>query len=285
MKQKLKIAFADFWGGFEYNPTGKTNFDNVFWRILSERFDLEISSEPDYLIFSVFGSSHYNFSCKKIFYTGENMRPDYNICDFSISFDRLNDVRNCRYPLSAITLYENNITDNFEKKKTFEQIKSEKKKFCNFIFSNPNAQHRNELFLKLSKYRLVDAGGRVQNNLGYLVKDKLEFQNQYKFSIAFENSEYPGYTTEKLVHPKLVDSIPVYWGNPDVGLDWNTKAFINAYDYQNLDELVERIVQVDKDDDLYQKLLSEPHYTGSVKPNDLNHNSLLDFFESVVIKS
>ena len=103
----IKIAFSDFWGGFEYNPVGKSNYDNVFYRILSERFDVQISDDPDFLIFSVFGNSHNRFRCKKIFYTGENIRPDFNICDYSISFDYLNDSRNIRFPLSAITLYEN----------------------------------------------------------------------------------------------------------------------------------------------------------------------------------
>jgi hypothetical protein len=283
MKQILKIAFADFWGGFEYNPAGKENYDNVFWRILSERYDLVVSNEPDYLIFSVFGSSYRNYHCKKILYTGENMRPNFDSYDFAISFDRMVDNRNCRFPLSAITLYENNITDNFEKSKSFEQVKSEKIKFCNFIYSNPNAQYRNELFTKLSKYKLVDAGGRVYNNLGYLVSDKLEFQKSYKFSIAFENSEYPGYTTEKIVHPKLVDSIPIYWGNPDVGLDWNTKSFINAYDYKNIDELVDWIIEVDRNDELYRSLVMSSHFVNNKKPKDLDYNNLLDFFESTVI--
>ena len=68
MKKKLKLAFCDFWGGFEVNPTGKENFDNVFYRILSEKFDIEISDNPDFLIYSVFGNQHAHYNCKKIFF-------------------------------------------------------------------------------------------------------------------------------------------------------------------------------------------------------------------------
>lgn len=280
MKKKIKIAFSDFWGGFENNPTGKTN-DNIFYKMLSERFDIEISNNPDILIFSVFGNSHTRYKCKKVFYTGENIRPNFTICDYSISFDYLNDDRNLRFPLSAITLYENGKIDGFDNNIDFEKIKSEKTKFCNFIFSNPNAELRNTLFKELSKYKMVDSGGRALNNIGYLVDDKLKFQSQYKFSIAFENSEYPGYTTEKIVHPKLVDSIPIYWGNPEVGRDWNTKSFVNAYDFNNIFELIGFIKEVDNNDDLYYKILSEKHLNPESK--DIDHNVFLDFFEKIIL--
>jgi alpha(1,3/1,4) fucosyltransferase len=282
MKKKLKIAFSDFWGGFEYNPTNKTNYDNVFYRILSERFEIEISTNPDILIFSVFGNNHVRYNCTKVFYTGENIRPNYNNCDYSISFDYLNDDRNLRFPLSAITLYEHGITDNFDKDIDFDKIKTEKNKFCNFIFSNPRAELRNKLFSELSNYKSVDSGGRAMNNIGYFVGDKLEFQNQYKFSIAFENSEFDGYTTEKIVHPKLVNSIPIYWGNPVVYKDWNTKSFINFYDFDNLSAVIEFIKEVDNNDDLYYNILKERHFNLN-KSKDLDINSLIDFFEKITM--
>jgi hypothetical protein len=128
----------------------------------------------------------------------------------------------------------------------------------------------------------VDAGGRVLNNIGYLVDDKLKFQSKYKFSIAFENSEHPGYTTEKLVHPKLVDSIPIYWGNPVVDKDWNTKSFINAYNFTNILDLVDFIKEVDNNDDLWYKMLIEPHLNENSK--DINWKSFIDFFEKIITK-
>lgn len=282
MKKKIKLAFCDFWGGFENNPTGKENYDNILYKILSEKFDIEISENPDFLIYSVFGNNHLKYNCKKIFFTGENIRPDLTYCNYSISFDYINDNRNLRFPLSAITLYESSIKDNFKKDIDFEKIKQEKSKFCNFIFSNPNAQLRNFLFSELSKYKLVDSGGRALNNIGYLVDDKLKFQSKYKFSIAFENSEYPGYTTEKIVHPKLVNSIPIYWGNPEVSKDWNTKAFINAYEFRDVFELIEYIKEIDNNDDLYFKMLNEPHFINEQKPKDLDYNSLLNFFDNLI---
>jgi hypothetical protein len=283
----IKVAFADFWGGFNYNPDINVNSkemyygDNTLYDILSERYDIETSTNPDVLIYSVFGNSHTQYSCKKVFYTGENMRPNYNQCDYSLTFDYLDDERNYRFPLSAITLYESGIRDKFPKEIDFNKIKNEKTKFCNFVFSNPNAQLRNQLFYELSKYKQVDSGGRALNNIGYAVGDKLEFINNYKFTICFENSEYPGYTTEKLVHPKLKNSIPIYWGNPRVGDDWNTKSFINAYDFKDINSLIDYIKEVDNDDNLYENILKESHFLDDKLPHDLDTNNLLDFFEKI----
>lgn len=277
---KIKIAFCDFWSGFDLNPFDLTT-NNFFYLILNEKFDIEISDNPDVLIYSVFGNQHKRYNCKKILYTGENIRPNFNECDYSITFDHLIDSRNFRFPLSAITLYEAGIRDKFTKNVDFEKIISEKINFCNFLFSNPNGQARNYLFAELSKYKKVDSGGRVLNNLGYLVDDKLDFLNSYKFTIAFENSEYPGYTTEKLIHPKLKNSIPIYWGNPSVSIDWNDKSFINAYDFNSMSELISYIKEIDNDDDLYYKMLLEPHFVNDDLPFDFNHNNLFPFFDVI----
>ena len=147
MRQKIKIAFSDFWGGFEYNPTNKSDFDNVIYKILSEKFDIEISNNPDILIYSVFGYNHQHYNCKKVFYTGENTRPNYNECDYSITFDYLEDNRNIRFPLSAITLYENEIFDKFEKNIDFERV--------NFVISFFQIHQLNIEIYYLMNYRSI----------------------------------------------------------------------------------------------------------------------------------
>ena len=58
--RKIKIFFTDFWGGF--NP-----YDNYFYNLLKQDYEIEITNNPDYLFFSVFGNNHLNYKCKKIF--------------------------------------------------------------------------------------------------------------------------------------------------------------------------------------------------------------------------
>lgn len=252
MKKKIKIDFSDFWGGFD-----KTN--NYFYNLLKEEFDVEISNNPDYLFFSLFGNQHQNYKCTKIFYTGENIAPPLGYCQYSFSFDYLNDERNYRLP--HYLLYDG-YYELAHQKNIDESLA--KRKFCNFIVSNGNCAERNNFFNELSKYKKVDSGGRFMNNLGYAIPDKRKFQSEYKFSIAFENNAYrpqqPGYTTEKIMEPMTVNSIPLYWGNPLINKEFNTKSFVNFYDFNSEKDMIDYIIELDKDDNKYLETLKQPWF-------------------------
>ena len=252
MREKIKINFSDFWGGFD-----KTN--NYFYNLLKDEFDIEISDFPDYLFFSIFGNKHLNYTCKKIFYTGENIAPPLNYCDYSFSFDYLNDERNYRLP--HYLLYDGYY--ELQRPKIINESLV-KRKFCNFVVSNNACQERNSFYTELSKYKKVDSGGRFANNIGGPVDNKVNFQSDYKFSIAFENNAYrpqhPGYTTEKIMEPMTVNSIPIYWGNPEIDKEFNTKSFINVYDYDSIDDVIDYIIELDKDDNKYLELLNQPWF-------------------------
>jgi len=253
MKKKIKINFSDFWGGFD-----KTN--NYFYNLLKDDFDVIITDNPDYLFFSIFGNKHLNYKCKKIFYTGENMAPPLHYCDYSFSFDYLDDERNYRIP--HYLLYDGYY--ELQRPKIIDESLA-KRKFCNFVVSNNGCQERNHFYTELSKYKKVDSGGRFANNLGYAVDNKVKFQSEYKFSIAFENNAYrpqhPGYTTEKIMEPMTVNSIPIYWGNPEIGKEFNTKSFINVYDFDSIDSVINYIEYLDNNDKKYLELLNQPWFT------------------------
>ena len=162
-----------------------------------------------------------------------------------------------------------------------DQIVLKKNKFCNFIYSNPNAQKRIDFFYKLSQYKKVDSGGALLNNIGGTVSDKLSFINNYKFTIAFENSSYPGYTTEKIVQPMMVRSIPIYWGNELIYQDFNTKSFLNYHDYSNEDQLINRIIEVDQNIELYRQYLLEPYFHNNRDNIYIHDENVLNQFEKI----
>ena len=54
-----------------------------------------------------------------------------------------------------------------------------KKKFCCFVVSNSKASKRIDFFHKLSKYKCVDSGGGILNNVGGRVENKLDFIGDY----------------------------------------------------------------------------------------------------------
>lgn len=248
--KKIKIKFVDFWKDFDYK-------ENDFYRILSQKYEIEISDSPDIIFYSVFGNDYLNYNCIRIFFTGENIVPNFNLCDYGIGFANLKfEDRYLRIPLYNLFQYKKYFKLALEiHKKDFK----EREKFCNFIYSNGNADKKREEFYNLlSQYKKIDSGGRYLNNIGGSVEDKFSFQQQYKFSIAFENSSDIGYTTEKLIEAKAAGTIPIYWGNPEIAKEFNPMSFINCHDYNNFEEVIEEIKKIDNDDELYFKYLKEP---------------------------
>jgi len=87
-----------------------------------------------------------------------------------------------------------------------------------------------------------------------LYANKLEVLKKYKFTFAFENSEHKDYVTEKLYHPFMVGSIPVYKGAPNVR-DFlpGPHSAILANEFSGPKELAEFLVRVGKDQRLYNE--------------------------------
>ena len=81
---------------------------------------------------------------------------------------------------------------------------------------------------------------------------------KHKFSIVCENSSTPGYTTEKIVQALAANCIPVYWGDPEIKRVFNSKAFVNVQDYKSVEDVVNKVKQIDEDERLWHKMLMEP---------------------------
>lgn len=250
--KKIKIKFVDFYGGFNQDS-------NDFIDALKQKYEVEISNNPDYIIYSGFGYEHLKYDCIRIFFTGECQTPDFNECDYAIGFDRmLFGDRYIRIPLYNLFEYKQKYQSLFKRKPvTRDEIKG--RGFCSFVVSNCFAYDVRAIFYdRLSHYKPIASGGRYKNNIGGAVKDKQEFLSKYKFNIAFENSSYDGYTTEKIVDAFAARVIPIYYGDPHIVSDFNPKAFINVHDYPSWDAVMERVKQMDEDDDLYLAMLNEP---------------------------
>lgn len=256
--RKIRIAFQDFWEGFDINH-------NFIVDILLKKYIVEIITDEkdhnqvEYLFYSGFGEKHLMYNCIKIFFTGENIIPDFNMCDYAMGFEHMElGDRYIRYPL-YFACYQDDYKKMMEKN---NGNYGTDKKFCSFVVSQSSVANpiREYFFNKLSAYKRVDSGGRFLNNIGEPngVNDKLSFQSNYKFSIAFENTSHPGYCTEKLVQAFAAGTIPIYWGDPRVTEYFNPKAFINCLDYSDLDTVIEKIVSLDNDEKAYQQMRMEP---------------------------
>ena len=248
--KKIRIAFTDFWDVFDPH-------DNFIMDALNLHFDVEISDDPEFVFCSIFGRKHLKYDCAKIFYTGENIAPDFNPVDYGMGFPEI-DFYDRYLRLPHYVLYPR-ACELAQKKPSMSDEELVNRKFASFVISNAVSDpERLEMIDSLATYKPLASGGRYRNNVGGPVADKIEFSKGYKFSIAFENSSSRGYTTEKIMESFAAQTVPIYWGNPDLAKEFNPDSFINCHDFPDFDSVIEHIRKVDSDDELYLKMAKAP---------------------------
>ena len=204
-----------------------------------------------------------------IFFTLECIDPDLNIFDYVFTWnpdlvcgDRV--IHNVPEVYRHRKVYE---AESFPREEAMKILEGSPN-FCNFIYSHPS-EHRDTFFRLLSKYRRVDSLGACLNNTGTKSTRNapnfyglsIEMKKGYKFSIAMENSSSKGYTTEKIISSLQAHTVPIYWGDPAVTEYINPAAIINCNDYSSFDEVVERVKEVDSNDELWLDMVTQPLQT------------------------
>ncbi len=283
----IRLWFTDFDGLF--NPQ-----DNYIYHLLSTHYIIKLNpNNPDYLIYSCYGNDFLNYNCIRIFYTGENLIPDFNLCDYGIGFEYLEfGDRYLRYPNFAF--YEDQFEQLLAPRNFDRSFILKKEYFCNFIYANSYADPARDTFYHLlNKYKLVSSPGKHLNNTTMNIGDrfsedwmylKIDFQSKCKFSIAFENTSSSGYTTEKILHAFISNTIPIYWGNPKITKDFNRKAFINCHEFKNFEEVIKEVKKIDSDPIKYLSMLNEPPFINNIIPENLQKNTLSKFLQNIFEK-
>lgn len=286
-KYTIYVGVVDLWpiGGETHGVSIQYLLDVI--KFAFKDFNVEITNDPEKMhvvLCSIFGNRRKMIKQKNpnvytIMYMGEshNVEKDFpGQYDTLLGFDyeETDRNKNIRVPLYMLHhKYEPHMNlEQSRDKNAVKQILAKKKpdKFCCFLVSNGSPSMRLMFYDKLSAaYKKIDSAGNVRNNhpkISTNLQKTTEFISQYKFMITFENTEKIGYTTEKLTNAWNAGTVPIYWGNKNVHLDFNTKAFINCHDKQfanqdgsvNFDKVIEYIKRVDQDDQLYQDILSQP---------------------------
>lgn len=252
----ISVKFIDFWPSFNH-------IDNKFTQALKSKYDVSViaendSASPDLLFYSRCGiGKHYKYTdCVKIFYTGENDYPNFNECDYAISFHDI-DVcgRNLRYPLYALETPKIRTEANLIK-----GPEASHRKFCSLVMSNSSMCDpvRLKIIEAVNNYKPISSGGKYHNTIGHRVQDKIEFLTNYKFNLALENSLIDGYITEKIADAFIASTVPIYWGGKYAKSDFNPNAFINVNDYDTIDSFIKALCEIDSDPALYMSYLTAP---------------------------
>ena len=275
------------WNDNEIDRADNTTLDWMFETMrltdkdLISRF-VRDEENPDYIIVS--DKCLHDFAARKvfrhylkhnpnsvfIFFTYEVLEPDMNLFDYAFTWnpdhicgDRIGHNFPYMYDFRNGILLSNDLT-----REGAQLILHNNPRFCNFIYSH-SSDVRDRFFYALSGYKHVDSSGRYLNNTNIegsrTAKNWLDLsivmKSGCKFSIAMENATYRGYTTEKIITSLQAHTVPIYWGDPAVAEYINPKAFINISDYSSFEEAIERVKEIDNNDELWLDMVTQPWQT------------------------
>jgi hypothetical protein len=172
---------------------------------------------------------------------------------------------------------------NIPKFSNIAECKYEDKKFC--LFVSKNNLNENKTKCASALLNIGDVDFIMQKQFDYLVSkpclhgvDLIKAFSKYKFIICFENSNTPGYITEKIFNVFLAKSIPIYDGAQNIGSFVNPKAFV-SFDERCIQKI--RILNASKE--LYERVIAEPKLLRN--PNNPILESYLDHHIETKLKS
>lgn len=283
--KEIKLRIVDWWD----KDTEENFYNNFLVKILSTKYKVVYSENPDYIIYSCCGMSHIKYkNAVKIFFVGEVMMSNWNVADYGIDTDYMCfGDRHLRYPYA----FWNKTNFELAKNKHLQDFKLEKRnKFCSYMVSMPTKDGpRDEFFKKLCEYKKVDSGGKHLNNIGGgYIADKVAWLRDYKFNICFENSASVGYFTEKMIDAWAGGCVPIYWGDPSLSrpslvhnvlseYKINPKSYINVQNYSSFDEAIKEIKRIDDDNEAYLAILKEPAFLDDVNWYEYYQKKLEEF--------
>lgn len=279
----LNVCYLDFWNGFD--PQNNW-FSCLINHLYGKSNFLSSPEQADVIFASSFGnkrSNYKNYNCTKIFYTGENERPDLDFADFSLSFD-YDDYGGKNFRLPHWYLYVNWWRDNNlenHAKVTLEMLKNQfvpesilnRERFCAILMGNP-VRERMEAALEINKISPVHGFGMVYNNP--YKGCKISLLKNYRYNICFENSVSEGYVTEKLFEAKIAGCIPIYYGHyQSSDKDFNPDCCVKFDGC--LSNLREKIFQLEKDKDKFLEIAKQPLFLSEQIPSLENlYNFILE---------
>jgi len=258
-----RVAFLDFWPGFGNRITPLHEaLARLGVGVVAHHVDATA------VIYSDFGTRHWEHSGRRIHFSGENIIPDFTRRDAAITSALVDDVRHYRMPFWAFSCTDPKQLSAARRDGSVLAVRHSG--FCSFVASNPRAPERNRAFRCLHRRSAVSSGGRCFNTVGRRVTDKQAFLASHRFNLCYENSSSPGYTTEKLADAFLAGTIPIYWGNPEVHRDFNRHALIYAADFADESSLADFIVRLWADLDGCVRMLSEPIFSDEAQAAPLS---------------
>jgi hypothetical protein len=280
--KKIKIGFTGLSIRNDFDP-----YNNIILDILSKHYDVEVCNDPDYLICGTlyknwWGAGLYHQyvlspSKVRIMFNGEVIVPDYNLVDYTVTHYPIEYYdRNLYFPF-GVEAFTNGRLDALElqnRNRVFDRGFLQKKEYFACFIASHDSDHsiRGEFFKALNERKRVESAGSYLNNMpdgktvNWLDGSKEELQKKCKFSLCFENTKHEYYISEKLIESFYYDTIPIYYGGTNVKEIFNPKSFIDISDYPSFEAAIDRILEIENNDDLYLEMMNQPIFNDPEYP-------------------
>lgn len=249
------VAFSDMWPGFNYDHNFIMDALRHETNVALQGMKYDSAVRPHVVIFGPYSEDWKTLPADlpKVYFSAENWNPpsDPSIV-LHLTSKREESDKWMRIPtwMTFIDWFSDQVglpetcVDNPIRLPLYMAMKShpigfeERQQFCAFVVSNPICEFRNQTFQAVDQYKHVNSGGALYNNInGQLALkypgggcgdiSKYHFFVGHRFTISFENSQAPGYITEKVLHAKMAGCVPLYWGDSQTDIDFAPNSFIN----------------------------------------------------------
>ena len=260
----MKIGFENQYAGYE-----KSLVMSVLRQIAGDRLEITVANKADLVIIGPFTPRKHSrikrilrtlrgqppapspvpsSSALRLFHTSENVRHNAVDADYALSFDLdVASERHFRLPLWMESIdwshegISNTPNPRVARLLSIAQLMQplgrsilERPRSAALVTSHLNHPRR-ALFDALSKIMPTKGYGRgfdrsiAGHNESGFAKDVL--LRDFAVNLCPENALHPGYYTEKIAEAYGAGCLPVSWADPDVRVDFNPAAFVNALDF------------------------------------------------------
>lgn len=221
---------------------------------------------------------------KKVFFSIENVRPDFEKFDFCITSDlAIQSENHLRLPywkqiLSWPCMTEKSITysrfgELLDVNRLLQPLGDEflERPQRGSIICRHLTEPRASLLASVRKVIEVDGfGGAFNRGIAHHNQSGFEkntLLKDYGFNLCPENSMHPGWYTEKVPEAFYAGCLPIGWCDSSVSVDFNPDAFVNMYQPAgtSYDEISEQIV----DRDFLSGFVDQPLLLEAPNLNDL----------------
>ncbi len=192
---------------------------------------------------------------KRIWFTGENLRPPIGMFNATFSFDKSDEVlSNVFFPYWLYRLDwgfgDNGFEIQVKPDKLSHKRAEEHRPMTVCSFSSTREPTREKLKYAVENVLKLDSFGK---STGLVVDSKSSVSRKYGFQICPENDIYPNYVTEKLIEAWACGNIPI-WSGLDSDSIFNPDAYVNATGL-TVEEIQERISNISQEEAIYMRSL------------------------------